>query len=119
MKRARSVDLRQQALAAVAGGASRREVCQLFGIHRNTLRSWQQRVAGGSLESRYHGGNPRKIKPEQEEALLRQLQASPDATLQEHAARWQEEQGQRISRSSMDRAVGRLKPLPWRHKKRA
>ena len=119
MKRARSIDLREQALSALADGASRREVCQLFGIHRNTLRSWQQRAAQGSLENRYHGGNPRKIKPEQEEALLRQLQAAPDATLEEHAARWQQEQGQTISRSSMDRAIGRLKPVPWTHKKRA
>ena len=94
-------------------------MCQLFGIHRNTLWSWQQRADQGSLENRYHGGNPRKIQPEQEAALLRQLQAAPEATLEEHAARWQEEQGQRISRSSMDRAIQRLKPLPWTHKKRA
>lgn len=116
MKRARSVDLREQALAALASGASRREVCRLFGIHRNTLWSWRQRAAQGSLENRYHGGNPRRIKPEQEAALLHQLQAAPDATLEEHAARWQQEQGQTISRSAMDRAIGRVK---WTHKKRA
>jgi transposase len=88
----------------------------VFGIHRSTLGRWQKRVAQGSLENRYHGGNPRKIKPEQEAALLLQLQAAPDATLEEHAARWQEEQGQCISRSSMDRALARLN---WTRKKRA
>ena len=101
MKRPRSVDLRQQALASLEGGLSRNEVCRVFSIHRSTLGQWQQRAQHGSLENRYHGGNPRKIKPEQEAALLRQLEAAPDATLEEHAARWEQEQGQRISRSAM------------------
>lgn len=83
MKRARSVDLREQALGALADGLSRREVCQAFGIHRPSVLRWHQRAAAGSLESRHGGGNPRKIKPEHEAALLHQLQASPDATLED------------------------------------
>ena len=120
MKRPRSVDLRQQALAALEGGLRRNEVCRVFSIHRSPLQRWQQRAEQGGarcLENRYHGGNPRKIKPEQEAALLRQLEAAPDATLEEHAARWEEEQGQRISHSAMDRAITRLKPRPWTRKK--
>lgn len=103
-------------MSSLAGGLSRSQVCQAFSIHRNTLYQWQQRAAGGSLENRYHGGNPRKIRPEQEAALVAQLQAHPDATLEEHAARWKQEQEQPISRSSMDRAIRRLN---WTHKKRA
>lgn len=110
------MELREQALAALAGGMSRGEVCQAFGCHRTTLNRWKARAARGELASRYHGGNPRKIGPEQEAALLGQLEAAPDATLQEHVARWQEEQGVLLSSSSMERAVGRL---GWSRKKRA
>lgn len=98
---------------------SRSEVCRVFGIHRNTLRRWQQRAVPGvpgSLENRYGGGNPRKIGPAQEAALVRQLQAAPDATVDEHVAHWQEESGQQVSRSAMGRAVLRL---GWTRKKRA
>ena len=103
-------------MACVCGGLSRREVCQAFGIHRNTLRRWEQRAEQGNLEIRHGGGKPRKIGPEQEAALVRQLQAAPDATVDEHVARWQEETGQRVSRSAMGRAVLRLN---WTRKKRA
>lgn len=116
MKRVRTVELREQALVSLSSGLSRSEVCRAFGIHRNTLGRWQQRGAMGSLENRYHGGNPRKIKPEQEAALLRQLESAPDATLEEHAACWQQETGQRVSRSAMDRALARVN---WTRKKRA
>ncbi len=39
----RSLDLREQALIALAGGMKRSQVCQVFGIHRTTLRRWQVR----------------------------------------------------------------------------
>lgn len=85
-----------------------------LGIHRSTLGRWQQRAAQGSLELGHGGGNPRKIGPEHEALLLQQLQQAPDATLEEHAARWTQEQGQRVSRSAMDRAITRVN---WTHKK--
>lgn len=116
MKRSRSVDFREQALRALCGGLSRSEVCGAFGIHRSTLGRWQQRASQGSLEPGHGGGNPRKIKPEHEALLLHQLQLAPDATVEEHAARWSEEQGQRVSRSAMDRAIARVN---WTRKKRA
>ncbi len=88
----------------------------MFGIHRTTLRRWQKKAQQGSLESRHGGGQARKIKPEQEAALLRQLEAAPDATLEEHAARWGKEQEKPISRSAMGRAITRVN---WTRKKRA
>jgi len=39
----RSLDLREQALRAFGQGLSRTQVCQVFGIHRTTLRRWQVR----------------------------------------------------------------------------
>ena len=97
---------------------SQKEVCRVFGIHRNTLRCWRQRAqqeGTDHLENRHGGGNPRQIKPEQEAALVRQLQGHPDATVDEHVALWQEETGQHVSRSTMGRAVLRLN---WTRKKR-
>jgi transposase len=122
MSRPRSRSEREQALAALSSGLSQSQVCQAFGVHRSTLRLWHQRAVEGdpeSLENRYHGGNPRKIKPEHEEALMQQMKAFPDATLEEHAARWEQETGQRISRATMARAILRLEPRPWTLKKRA
>jgi transposase len=113
--RHRSVDLRQQALAALGSGLSRQEVCQAFGIHRTTLRQWQLRQEEGSLCDRPRSGCPRRITPEDEAALLLQLQATPDATLDEHRQRWHQESGRVVSRATMARAILRLN---WTRKKR-
>ena len=119
MSKRRSVDLRQQAVAALESGMKRGEVCRVFGIHRTTLYAWYQRSQQGSLEDRPASGSPRKIKAEHEAALLLQLQAVPDATLEEHVARWKAEQGQSVSRATMARAILRLGPRGWTRKKRA
>jgi len=116
MKTRRSLDLRQQALAALAGGLRRKEVCQAFGIHRTTLRQWQLRQKAGCLDDRPRSGSPRKIKPEDEATLLRQLQATSDATVEEHLLRWHQEQGRLVSRATMARSILRLN---WTRKKRA
>ena len=115
MQKRRSVDLRQQALAAVAGGMCRAQVCQVFGIHRTTLRRWQVRQQQGQLPDKLACGGPRKIAAPHQAALLAQLQANADATLAEHAARWHQEQGQQISPTTMGRAIARI---GWTRKKR-
>lgn len=97
----------------------RSEVCRVFGIHRTTLYEWHQRAQQGSLRDRPASGSPRKIKSEHEAALLQQLQASPDATLEEHVARWKAQQGHHVSRATMARSILRLGPQGWTHKKRA
>lgn len=91
-------------------------MCQAFGIHRTTLRQWQLRQAKGCLCDQPRSGSPRKIKREDEAALLSQLQATPDATLEEHLLRWHQEQGRLVSRATMARAILRLH---WTRKKRA
>lgn len=95
---------------------SQNEASQLFGVHRTTLGRWRKRAAAGQLENRVACGGPRKIQAEAEAALLLFLQAAPDATLDEHAARWHQERGQRVSPSTMRRAILRLN---WTRKKRA
>jgi transposase len=66
---------------------SRREVRQAFGIHRTTLRQWPLRQEKGRLADQPRSGRPRKIKCANETALLSQLQAMPDTTLEEHLVR--------------------------------
>ena len=95
----------------------RSELCRVFDIHRTTLSEWHQRAQQGSLENRPVSGSPRKIKAEAEAVLVQQLQATPDATLEEHVARWKEEQGQSVSRATMARAILRLGPRGWTRKK--
>lgn len=116
MKKRRSVDLRQQALSSLGSGMSRSQVCLVLGIHRTTLREWQLRQEQGSLEDRRSPGRPRKIKREHEAALLVQLQATPDATLEEHASGWAKAGEQHLSRATMARAITRV---GWTRKKRA
>jgi len=116
MKKRRSIDLRQQALSALAGGMSRSGVCQAFGIHRNTLYRWHAlKQQQGHLEDKPVTGCPRKITPEQEPRLVAQLQAYADATLEQHQQRWHTEQGQWVSRATMARAIERV---GWTRKKR-
>jgi transposase len=95
---------------------SRKEVCQVFRIHRTTLRQWQLRQEQGRLAHQPRSGSPRKIKREDEAALLRQLEATPDATVEEHLIQWHQVQGRLVSRATMARAVLRL---GWTRKKRA
>ena len=89
-----------QALGAIAQGMSQSEASRVFGVHRTTLGRWGKRAAAGQLEDRRASGGPRKIKPEAEADLLLLLRADPDATLEEHQQRWQEQPGQQVSRGS-------------------
>lgn len=105
----RSQDLREQAIAARQKGMSRAQVCEVFGIHRTTLRRWEVLLAqAGALAPRPRRGRAPKLAPEHNTALLAQLRAHPDATLEEHARRWHQQTGQSLSRSTMARSILRL-----------
>lgn len=115
MKRSRrSVDLREQALTALDTGMTQAQVCQVFGVHRSSLHRWRVRQQEGSLADKVACGGPRKISVEQESLLVAQLQAHPDATLDEHQQFWHKEQGLLVSRATMARAIERVR---WTHKK--
>jgi transposase len=114
-KSRRSIDLRQQALSALDSGMTQSQVCQVFGIHRSSLHRWNKRRHEGSLENKVACGGPRKISGEQEPKLVAQLTAYPDATLEQHQQRWHTEQGQRVSSTTIARAIERM---GWPRKKR-
>ncbi len=105
-----SSDLRERAVSARRGGMKRGEVCAVFGIHRTTLGAGEKRLdTQGSVKAVSPSGRRPKIGVPEQEALRSQVQTHPDATLEEHAKRWEKEQGQSVGKSSIDRALRRLK----------
>lgn len=113
--RAYSTDLRERVVRAVEGGRPQREAARLFGVAASTVKRYlQQQQASGSLAPKPIPGGPRRIGPEQEEALRAQLEAHREATLAEHCAWWEQTHGQRVSLATMSRAIQRMN---WTRKK--
>ena len=118
--RAYSEDLRTRILAAVDAGLSKRQAARLFGVSRSTIKRYAQRRREAGTLAPTPGAGPRVylIGPADRDALRAQLAADPDATLAEHAATWEREQGVRVSAMTMHRAIARLawtrKKRPWR-----
>ena len=104
-----SVDLRERLLGAIDAGLSQVEAARLFGVSTATLERWRRRQRErGSVAPHPRPGRPRRIAPSQDAALLAQVRAHPDATLVEHCARGETEQGVRLSEATMSRALARL-----------
>jgi len=112
-----SEDLRTRILAAVDAGMSKYEAARVFAVSRATIKRYaRQRRETGDLAPQARGGpRPMAIGPAQHAALRAQLAADPDATLAQHAATWEREQGTRVSLWTMRRAITRL---GWTRKKR-
>ena len=110
-----STDLRQRVLQAVDVGLPRQDAARLFGVSLSTInRLLRLRRETDHIAPKPRLGLARRIVPAQHPLLEAQLRQSPDATLQQHAALWQQEQGVRVSRATMARAVSRL---GWTRKK--
>ena len=82
MARPYSLDLRERVVAAVAAGASCREVARTFEVSVASVVKWSQRYrATGSVAAKAMGRRqPRSLAP-QREWLLARLAAAPDVTL--------------------------------------
>lgn len=89
----RCLDLRERSSRAFSSVMNRSQVCEVFGIHRTTLRCWQVRQEASLLAPLPSPGAKPKLSPADEERLLLQLQADPDTKVNEHLYRWQEDQG--------------------------
>ena len=115
--KAYSLDLRAAALAAVDRGLPRAEVTATFGISLATLKRWlSRRRATGAALPRPVPGRPPRLGAALDAGLEAHLRASPDATIAEHCATWQQATGQTVSPTTMRRAITRL---GWTRKKRA
>jgi transposase len=102
-----SMDLRERIVAAVdAGKQTQYEVAASFGVSLSWLKELlQQRAKTGSLKPKPHaGGRTPKFKGESLDALKKQVEEHPDATLEE----LRELCGVRASVMAVHRALERL-----------
>ncbi len=114
--RAYSVDLRARIVAAVERGMARRDVVATFGISLGTVKRLLARQRTTSdLRAQSPPGRPRSISAAHHAALWNQLEAHPDATLDEHARRWNAAHATTLSARTLGRAIARM---GWTRKKR-
>jgi len=116
--RAYSMDLRERVLAAVDRGTPRKEIVRTLGVSEPTIRRYLRlRRETGSVAPKPYPKRPFSIgqSVEQRRALWKQLEEHDDATLEKHCQLWERKQGDKVSISTMSRAIRRL---GWTLKKR-
>jgi len=115
--KASSTDLRIRVIDAVDRGVPRREVAEQFRVWLRTIKRWLQRrrERGTLVTSRRPGPPSHKLGPLRA-GLLPQLEAQPDATLEEHCTRWEDTTGVRVSTATMSRVISGH--FGWTRKKR-
>jgi transposase len=114
--KAYSEDLRERVVTAVDQGMSRREVIRIFGVSEASIKRYLKlRRETGSLAPKAIPGCPPRKTEMLQERLRPQLEAHPDATLEEHCRLWEAQTGVKVSTSTMRRAILRLR---WTWKKK-
>jgi transposase len=112
-----SKDLRLRALAAIDRGIPRREVQQLFGVSRSTIKRWlKRRRQTGDLDIHKIPGRPSVKGEALRQWLPEHLKRNPDLTLREHCEAFLDESGVEVSEATMSRNIARL-PGEWPLKK--
>ena len=112
-----SKDLRLRALAAIDRGIPRREVQQLFGVSRSTIKRWlKRRRQTGDLDIHKIPGRPSVKGAALRQWLPEHLKRNPDLTLREHCEAFEDESGVEVSEATMSRNIARL-PGGWPLKK--
>jgi len=111
-----SQDLRERVVKAVDEGFSRSEIVKLFGVSEATIKRYLRlRRETGSLAPKPIPGYPPKKLGALQKGLRPQLEAHPDATLEEHCRLWEAQTGVKVSISTMSDAIRRLQ---WTRKKK-
>jgi transposase len=111
-----SVDLRERVLAALDRAMARTKAVTTFQVSRSTIKRWlAQRATLGHLRPGRPTDRPRTITRGDEPQLRAQLTATPDATLDEHTARFNAFRPTPVSHWTIGRAIRRLN---WTRKKR-
>src|ERR671922_1804454 len=113
-----SKDLRLRVLAAVDRGVPREEVARTFSVSVPTIKRWlKRRRETGDVEPKPIPGRPPRKGMMLKEWLPKHLEANDDLTLEEHREAFEEEFGERVSTSTIGRAIARLPDGPWLIKK--
>ena len=114
--KAYSLDLRTRVVNAIDAGMSRTQVVRVFQVSLGSIKRWlRQRETSGSLAPKPRKGKSATLPASQERLLRFQLEQFPDATLQEHAERWNADHSTTLSQWTLGRAIRRL---GWSRKKR-
>ena len=112
-----SKDLRLKALSALDRGVPRREVQNLFGISRSTIKRWlKRRRLTGDVAVHEIPGRPSVKGEALREWLPAHLKSNPDLTLKEHCETFEDETGVAVSEATMSRNIRRF-PGQWPLKK--
>ena len=112
-----SKDLRLKVLSAIDRGIPRREVSELFGVSRSTIKRWlKRRRLTGDVQTMKIPGRPSVKGWALREWLPDQLKANPDLTLREHCEAFEDESGVEVSEATMSRNIAQL-PGEWPLKK--
>jgi transposase len=113
-----SKDLRLRVLAAVDAGRPRKEIAKTFSVSVPTIKRWLKRPREtGDVQPRAIPGRPSRKGTMLKEWLPHHLEANDDLTLQEHSEAFEEEFGQKVSTSTVGRAIASLPDGPWPLKK--
>ncbi len=113
-----SKDLRLRVLSAVDAGKPREEVAKTFSVSVPTIKRWlKRRREAGDVEPKPIPGRPSRKGAMLKEWLPKQLEANDDLTLEEHGEAFEEEFGQRVSTSTVGRAISGLPDGGWPLKK--
>src|ERR687898_781389 len=112
-----SKDLRLKVLSAIDRGIPRKEVSDLFGVSRSTIKRWlKRRRLTGDVQTMKIPGRPSVKGAALREWLPSQLKSNPDLTLAEHCKAFEDESGLKVSEATMSRNIARL-PGGWPLKK--
>src|SRR5215216_3734177 len=112
-----SKDLRLKTLAAIDRGIPRKEVAELFGVSRSTIKRWlKRRRLTGDVDIHKIPGRPSVKGQALREWLPSYLKSNPDLTLREHCEAFFDESGIEVSEATMSRSIARL-PGEWPLKK--
>ncbi len=112
-----SKDLRLKTLAAIDRGIPRKEVAELFGVSRSTIKRWLgRRRLTGDVDIYKIPGRPSVKGKALREWLPPHLKTNPDLTLKEHCETFEDESGVTVSEATMSRNISRL-PGEWPLKK--
>lgn len=107
--RAYSVDLRERIVAAVkVKGMGKPAVAEFYGVSRATVYRYLGLDKAGDLTPKASPGQPPRLDEQACQKLLEQLKHSSDLSLEEHAAKFLEEQGVELKKSSVANYFARL-----------
>ena len=100
--------LKKDVLRIVASGVPEATAARVVGVSRVTVSRWVTAARRSGEEAMARRGRVPAITPAEEPFLRAQLAEMPHASLSEHCARWYKDQGVRLSRTTMFRALHRL-----------